>query len=98
LQGFHNGGFRQGNVYSEPSVELFSIGHHEDDLYFSGGLEHPRVEMDPQAAAYLEEAPRNRATRAHYQSQHVDYRPQTLINREMQEGGDDHSELYESPR
>ena len=53
-------------MYSEPSVELFSIGHPEDDLYFSGGLEHPRVEMDPQAAAYLEEVPRNRATRAHY--------------------------------
>ena len=53
-------------VYSEPSVELFSIGHHDDDMYFSGGLDHPRVEMDPQVAAYLmpEVQPINR--RAHY--------------------------------
>jgi hypothetical protein len=35
-------------VYSEPSVELFSNFHHDDDLlYFSGGLDNPRVEMDP---------------------------------------------------
>jgi|DEB0MinimDraft_10_1074344.scaffolds.fasta_scaffold720597_1 hypothetical protein len=47
-------------VYSEPSVELFSIGHHEEDLYFSGGLDQPRVEMDPQVAAYLEMEPNNR--------------------------------------
>ena len=30
-------------VYSEPSVELFSIGHHDEDY---NGPE-PRVEMDP---------------------------------------------------
>ena len=46
-------------VYSEPDVELYSIGHHEDDFNMSVP---PRVEMDPQVAAYLrpEVEPRQR--------------------------------------
>jgi len=54
---------------------LFSIGHHEEDFYVSGGLEDPHIEMDPLVAAYLlpDVEPINRRQRVHYQSQHVEY-------------------------
>lgn len=85
-------------IYSEPSAELFSIGNH-DDTFYQGSVDNPRVEVDPNTAAYLiPEIETNRRVHPHYQSLNVEQPYSFPTMEERQDDLNQESELYESPR